>query len=301
MIKEKIKMERILNFIHASEAYRQGIFGQGVSIAVLDTGIYPHRDLQGRIFLFRDYVQGKSMPYDDNGHGTHISGIIAGNGEENVHGVAPGCRLCGFKVLDKRGNGKIEDTCRAVEDIIRLNEQKPRSIHMINISVGMTQSVQPALQRRLQETVEKAWDKGIVVLAAAGNNGPGENTVTSPGTSKKVITVGSLDDGAGSPFGKRGSGYSGQGPTEGCVVKPEILMPGTNILSCSNRPFGYTRKSGTSMAAPVLTGIIALLLCKYPSMTPNEVKMRLFYAASKKELKPEQKCWGTVTLERLLD
>lgn len=294
-------MERILNFIHASEAYRQGIFGQGVSIAVLDTGIYPHRDLQGRIFLFRDYVQGKNMPYDDNGHGTHISGIIAGNGEGTVHGVAPGCRLCGFKVLDKRGNGKIEDTCRAVEDIIRLNEQKPRSIHMINISVGMTQSVQPALQRRLQETVEKAWDKGIVVLAAAGNNGPGENTVTSPGTSKKIITVGSLDDGAGSPFGKRSSGYSGRGPTEGCVVKPEILMPGTNILSCSNRSFGYTRKSGTSMAVPVLTGIIALLLCKYPSMTPNEVKMRLFYAASKKELKPEQKCWGTITLERLLD
>lgn len=293
-------MERILNFIHASEAYRQGIFGQGIGVAVLDTGIYPHRDLQGRIFLFSDYVQGKTSPYDDNGHGTHICGIIGGNSQGAQHGVAPGCRFYGFKVLDKRGNGKIEDTCRAVEEILRMNEQKNHPIHIINISVGMMEAVQPLLQKRLLETVEKAWDKGIVVLAAAGNNGPGENTVTSPGISKKIITVGSLDDGAKDLSGSRGSGYSGRGPTAACVVKPEILMPGTNILSCANRGSGYVRKSGTSMAVPVLTGIIALLLCKYPSMTPNEVKMRLFYAASKKELKPDQKSWGTITLDNLL-
>lgn len=292
-------MERILNFIHASEAYRQGIFGQGIGVAVLDTGIYPHHDLQGRIFLFRDYVQGKASPYDDNGHGTHICGIIGGNGSGTHHGVAPGCRLYGFKVLDKRGNGKIEDTCNAVEEIIRINTEGKHPIHIINISVGMTETVQPALQKRLLETVEKAWDKGIVVLAAAGNNGPGENTVTSPGISKKIITVGSLDDGAGDLNSSRESGYSGRGPTAACVVKPEILMPGTNILSCANRNTGYVRKSGTSMAVPVMTGIIALLLCKYPSMTPNEIKMRLFYAASKKELKTDQKCWGTITLERL--
>ncbi len=292
-------MERILNFIHASEAYRQGIFGQGIGVAVLDTGIYPHRDFRGRIFLFRDYVQGKTSPYDDNGHGTHICGIIGGNNQGVHHGVAPGCRLCGFKVLDKRGNGRIEDTCRAVEEILKINAQGRRPIHIINISVGMMETVQPALQKRLLETVEKALDKGIVVLAAAGNNGPGENTVTSPGISKKIITVGSLDDGAGDPLGNQGSGYSGRGPTAACVVKPEILMPGTNIVSCANRGSGYVRKSGTSMAVPVLTGIIALLLCKYPSMTPNEVKMRLFYAASKEELKPDQKSWGTVTLDRL--
>lgn len=292
-------MERILNFIHASEAYRQGIFGQGIGVAVLDTGIYPHRDLQGRIFLFQDYVQGRKGPYDDNGHGTHISGIIGGNASSVNHGVAPECRLCGFKVLDKRGNGKIEDTCHAVEDIININAHGGKVIHIINISVGMMESVQPSLQSHLLETVERAWNEGIVVLAAAGNNGPGENTVTSPGTSKKIITVGSLDDG-GDYFGGRGSGYSGRGPTEACVVKPEILMPGTNILSCANRPSGYVRKSGTSMAVPVLTGMIALLLCKYPSLTPNEVKMRLFYAASKKELKSDQKSWGTITLERLL-
>lgn len=293
-------MERILNFIHASEAYRQGIFGQGIGVAVLDTGIYPHRDLQGRIVYFRDYVQGKLSPYDDNGHGTHICGIIGGNSQGAHRGVAPGCRLYGFKVLDQRGNGKIGDTCHAVEEILKINAAGKYQIHIINISVGMMETVQPALQKRLLETVEKAWDKGIVVLAAAGNNGPGENTVTSPGISKKIITVGSLDDGAGDSMGNPGSGYSGRGPTAACVVKPEILMPGTNIVSCANRGLGYVRKSGTSMAVPVLTGMIALLLCKYPSMTPNEIKMRLFYAASKEGLKPEQKSWGTITMDRLL-
>ena len=293
-------MKRILKFVQADYAYRRGIYGQGIGVAVLDTGIYPHQDLKARIVFFRDYVNQKNAPYDDNGHGTHIAGIIGGHNQTENHGIAPGCSLYGFKVLDKNGNGKIQDTCRAVEDILKMNVLYAKGIRIINISVGMIESVQPALQKRLLAAVERAWDEGIVVIAAAGNNGPGENTVTSPGISKKIITVGSLDDGADLRSSRRSGGYSGRGPTDDCVVKPEILMPGTNILSCANRPTGYVRKSGTSMAVPVLTGMIALLLSKYPSMTPNEVKMKLFYAASKKELTAGQKAWGTVFLDRLL-
>lgn len=289
-----------MNFIQAQEAYRQGILGQGVNVAVLDTGIYPHQDFEGRITFFKDMIRGRKQPYDENGHGTHISGIIGGNGSGAIHGVAPACNLCVWKVLDQRGNGKILDACNAVEEIIARNARERMAVRIINISVGMMDAVQTDLQKQLLDTVERAWDAGIVVLAAAGNNGPGENTVTSPGISKKIITVGSLDDGGGNLVSGRGIGYSGRGPTSACVVKPEILMPGTNILSCANRPVGYVRKSGTSMAVPVLTGMIALLLCKYPSLTPNEVKMRLFYAASKKELRPDQKSWGTITLKRLL-
>lgn len=293
-------MERILKYIHAAHAYRRGVYGRNVGIAVMDTGIFPHQDLKNRIVFFRDYVNGRSLPYDDNGHGTHIAGIIAGSGHVR-HGIAPESVLYGFKVLDEKGNGRIQDTCRALEDILRMNRNHTAHVRIINISVGMTEHVQPNLQSRLLETVEEAWDAGIVVLAAAGNNGPGENTVTSPGISKKIITVGSLDDGTAerTGFGRRG-GYSGRGPTDACVIKPEILMPGTNILSCENSPQGYVRKSGTSMAVPVLTGVIALLLSEYPSLTPNEIKLRLYYAADKAGLKGGQKSWGTVSLDGLL-
>ena len=136
------------------------------------------------------------------------------------------------------------------------------------------------------------------VLAAAGNNGPGENTVTSPGVSKKIITVGSLD--TINERKREPSLYSGRGPTESCVVKPEILMPGTDIISCGTRPGTYIRKSGTSMAVPVVSGMIALLLCKYPAMMPNEVKLQLYRSADHSGIDESFKCWGTVDLQRLL-
>jgi len=290
-------MERVLKEIHADYAYERGCFGQGIGIAVLDTGVYMHPDLQGQISMFRDYVNGRNVCYDDNGHGTHISGIIAAKNKSENHGVAPESRLFISKVLDRNGNGKIEDTCRAVEDLIRDNREWRRTVRILNISVEMTDTVRPAMQQRLLAAVEEAWDSGIVVIAAAGNNGPGAHTITSPGISRKIITVGSMDDQWESPDGK---GYSGRGPTEECVIKPEILMLGTNILSCSNRKDGYTRKSGTSMAVPVLSGVIALLLNVYPSLTPNEVKMRLFYAARQTDEAAGRKSWGTVTLEGLL-
>lgn len=299
-------MERILNLIRAPYAYRFGFFGQGIGIAVLDTGIYAHRDLVENISGFQDYVNkmqagygesARKQCYDDNGHGTHISGIIGGKSTSTLHGVAPACNLYSYKVLDRAGNGRITDTCQALEDILALNRRQPHAVRIINISVGMTDTVGQALQKRLLETVEAAWDSGIVVIAAAGNNGPGEHTITSPGISKKIITVGSLDDGWKTSGLK---GYSGRGPTDECVVKPEILMPGTNIYSCANHGNSYVKKSGTSMAVPVLSGAIALLLNAYPSLSPNQVKMRLFYAAKHTELTDNQKCWGTITLDQLL-
>lgn len=290
-------MERILESIHASYAYERGFYGRGIGVAVLDTGIFPHQDLQNKTIYFKDYIKGRRMPYDDNGHGTHISGIIGAKNDTGRHGVAPECCLLGFKVLDRGGNGLIEDTCRAVEHVIRMNRETPGAVRIINVSVGMTGAARPGQQSRLLEVVEKAWDSGIVVVAAAGNNGPGENTITSPGISRKIITVGSIDDGWNAGQDK---GYSGRGPTAECVVKPEILMPGTNIVSCLNRRTGYTRKSGTSMAVPVLSGMIALLLNAYPYLSPNEVKMRLFYGARQTGLTDNRKCWGTVSLDNLI-
>ena len=261
-------------------------------------GISPHTDLQGRIAGFRDYIRQRPQPYDDNGHGTHISGIIGAGGKGAIHGVAPGCYLWSCKVLDKNGNGKIQDTCQAVEDIVAYNQRHTQKIRIMNISVGMLERVQPELQKRLLQCVERAWDQGIVVLAAAGNNGPGEHTVTSPGISKKIITVGSLD--SCSETRRELSLYSGRGPTASCVVKPEIVMPGTDIISCGTRQGSYVKKSGTSMAVPIVSGIIALLLSKDPSLTPNEVKLQLYRSADRTGMDRRIKCWGTIDLRKLL-
>lgn len=293
-------MERVLRQIHADEIYRRGILGQGTGVAILDTGIYPHRDLKSQIHFFRDFVGQKTLPYDDNGHGTHVAGIIAGAGRQPWHGIAPAAHLYIYKVLDQNGNGKIEHTCRAIDEILRWNQKMPGVIRILNISVGMMLHVQPKAQKELLDAVEKAWDHGIVVVAAAGNNGPKAGSVTSPGISRKIITVGSLEERKNQQPGLlQASDYSGRGPTGNCIVKPELLMPGTNILSCANRSDGYVYKSGTSMAAPVLSGMLALFLSAYPDLGANEVKMRLFYASSRGRNETVKNGWGTVTLDRL--
>ena len=145
------------------------------------------------------------------------------------------------------------------------------------------------------------WDAGLIVVAAAGNEGPGRGTITIPGTSKKIITVGAYDDYSYSAMRKRNmSYYSGRGPTSGCIVKPEIVEPGNSIVSCSANRAGYSAKSGTSMATPVLSGIIALLLERYPYMTNKEVKMRLYERAVDLGLPKSRQGWGRIEIDKLI-
>lgn len=296
-------MKRVLSMIHADYAHRRGLYGSGVGVAVLDTGVYVHHDFDSRIREFYDYVNGGQFPYDDNGHGTHICGIIGGNGTgtrsgRNLLGVAPKANLYVYKILDKAGGGKIDSTTKAIYDLIRRNAD--RKVRVINISAGMNEHVEERESLRLIRAVEDAWDAGIVVVTAAGNNGPEEGSITVPGVSKKVITVGSVDDEDTRQVSRMESGYSGRGPSRECVVKPEVLAPGTGILSCSSRGNGYTIKSGTSMAAPVVTGMIALLLEYYPFLTPRDVKLLLFERAMRLPGRAGRQGWGMVFLDRLL-
>mgnify|MGYP002907464937 FL=1 len=139
-------------------------------------------------------------------------------------------------------------------------------------------------------------------MSAAGNNGPGRGTVTVPGISRKIITVGSLDDRIYTDErGRKYANYSGRGPTKSCIVKPEIVTAGSGIVSCSNKRDGYTVKSGTSMAAPIVTAAIALLLQKKPYLTPAMVKMRLHDTAVSIRLPKEQQGWGMLDVKALLD
>ena len=266
--------------------------GKGVGVAILDTGACLHLDFGSRILAFRDYVRGWTMPYDDNGHGTHVAGIIGGNGRASrgrYCGIAPGCSLIPIKVLDEKGNGKKESVIHAM-DWIEKNREK-YNIRVVNISVGSTTQGE---NQDLIEAVEHIWDIGLVVVAAAGNLGPKRGSITAPGCSRKVITVGASD------MVMENQGISGRGPTRECISKPDIVAPGCAIISCANREGAYQTKSGTSMSTPLVSGVLALLLQKYPNMTNRDVKLRLRERAVDLGLPRNQQGWGLLDAERLL-
>lgn len=294
-------MDRIRQLLNTDYAYKRGYTGRNVTVAVMDTGLYPHKDVKQRILNFYDTYQHQVSPYDDNGHGTHVTGIIGGDGccsSGKYMGMAPQCNLLPIKVLDRYGGGNIENVKRGVHWM--LSQKKKYHIRILNISVGMLKHTKEREQVELIKLVEQVWEEGIVVVAAAGNNGPQQNTVTVPGICRSVITVGSSDDREESRLEhgfKRG--YSGCGPTDSCIIKPEILAPGTRIISLGRTDCAYTTKSGTSMATPVVAGAIALLLDKYPDMTPKDVKLKLYNTANR-NCNRYMQVWGCLDVIKLL-
>ncbi|MDE5414834.1 S8 family peptidase [Alkalihalobacterium chitinilyticum] len=281
---------------NARDVVRNGttLTGEGVTIAVIDTGVYPHEDLSGRIVDFVDFINQRSDPYDDNGHGTHCAGDALGDGsasDGSYRGPAPKANLVGIKVLNKLGSGSLETVMQGVEYCIHYNESNPENrIDVINLSLGS-----PALRYEnenedpMVRMVNQAWDAGIVVCVAAGNSGPEFETIASPGVSQQVITVGAIDDrDTVEREGDDVASFSSRGPTVYGEIKPDILAPGVNIVSLrSPKSFidklqkgnrvgsDYITLSGTSMATPICAGIVALMLEHDPALTPNQVKERL--------------------------
>ncbi len=269
--------------------------GRGIGVAILDTGIAPHIDFDHRLKGFADFVFRKRYPYDDNGHGTHVAGIIGGSGRASqgqYRGIAPGCHMVGMKVLDRYGNGRKEDVLQAFLWLRR--NYKSYGIRIVNISVGTTCNTWRE-HRALIAGVEQLWDQGLVVVAAAGNQGPAPGSITAPGSSRKIITVGSSD------MIREHKGISGRGPTLECVCKPDIVAPGHEIVSCSSYRNGYTVKSGTSMSTPYVSGAIALLLEKEPELTNAEVKLRLKDCAEDLGLPHNLQGWGKFSLKNFIN
>lgn len=288
--------------IHCDSVYDRGITGKGVAVAVLDTGIFLHEDFGNRVIAFKDYVNHRVEPYDDNGHGTHIAATIGGSGVSSggaYRGVAPGVSLVAVKVLDQKGNGFASDVLAGLGWIREHKDEY--NIRIVNISVGSLSRWDMTENSVLVRGVDAAWDAGLVVVVAAGNHGPGRMTITTPGISRKVITVGCSDDYKEvDVMGNRMVDYSGRGPTMACVCKPDIVAPGSGIVSCSNQPARYMTKSGTSMSTPLVSGAIALLLERYPGMTNKEVKLRLMERAVDLGMPHNQQGWGMLDAEKLV-
>lgn len=322
-------MNRASAIIKSNWAHEHRIYGRGVGIAIVDSGISLHPDFsedsRNRIIAFQDFINGRINPYDDNNHGTHVAGIAGGNGRSSgglYMGVAPQCNLIGVKVLNYKGNGNVPDVLNGLEWIIR--NRRKYNIRVVNISVGTTSDKESDENSMLVKGVNEVWDAGMVVLAAAGNNGPLPKSIGAPGNSRKIITVGASDDSMPvNMFGNQTRDYSGRGPTPACIKKPDIVCPGSNIISCNaiknyqgknpvlpkslNRAGirdyyqnMYVSKSGTSMATPMVSGAIALLLSVYPDMTPKDVKMKLRESGTDLGFPQSKQGWGLLNIERLL-
>lgn len=283
--------------------------GDGVTIAFLDSGIANHPDFAGRIVAFRDFVNGKSFPYDDVGHGTHVCGIAAGDGKSSggiYSGIAPHAGIIMAKVLNDKGDGNSEDMLNAINWLLELRKKVPFSI--LNISIGTKSDRENGNVRLLMEAVEQAWSEGVVVTCATGNNGPFAMSLTPMAMSKKAISVGCHDEGYHTKSGYCCEDYSGRGPSKYDLRKPDLVAPGTEIVSCCHRFSGNTRKytpyikkSGTSMSTPIVSGSIALLLSKYPELNNDDVKQRLLYSARDlKEIWTKQG-WGMLDVQKLLN
>lgn len=198
--------------------------------------------------------------------------------------------------MDKQGRGSSADLLSGLQWIYE--NKKKYDIRIVNLSVGtvISNSFDP-----LVSAVETLWDSGVVVVAAAGNGGPSPGSVTSPGTSRKVITVDCLDDHKKcNIWDTEIKDFSGRGPTGDCIIKPDILAPGAEIYSCSNTG-EYIPLSGTSMSTPIVSGAAALLLEKYPKLTPNQIKYMLKITSDDMAYPKNRQGWGLLNIERLLN
>lgn len=193
----RILLDVAVPAIHANSLWGKTYTGEGVTIAVLDTGIYPHPDFlqpRNRLLAFQDYVKNKKKPYDDNGHGTHCAGAAAGNGYASAgkyRGPAYEAGIVAVKTMNKLGIGKASATIKGIEWVLA-NRQKYQ-IKVITLSLGYKATVSYR-EDPLCQALEKAWENGLVVCTAAGNDGPETKTINSPGIHPAYITVGAFDE-----------------------------------------------------------------------------------------------------------
>lgn len=306
LLNESVPLIKAPDVWNMKDSQGRAVTGQGVKIAIIDTGIdYTHRDLGGctseqfvnkqcaKVVGGYDFFNGDNDPIDDNGHGTHVASIAGGNGTPK--GVAPAASLVAYKVLSEWGGGWENDVLAAIEAVMltRLNNDATDDIDIMNFSLGgWGDPADP-----LSSAIDQSAEIGVVSAISAGNSGPDEQTIGSPGLANKAITVGATDK---TPTM---AGFSSRGPViqmldiQNEIIKPNLVAPGVNICaaransinsaSASVKGGGTTPDcdskhiffSGTSMAAPHVAGAAALLKQLYPQWTSEEIKGALMGVA----------------------
>lgn len=253
--------------------------GKNLTVAFIDTGIYEHGDFvvgDKRIKYFKDFINGKEICYDDNGHGTFVAGVCCGNGALSCgkySGIAPQANIVSLKALNGLGEASADKILNAMEWVY--NNHRQYNIKVVCMSFG---SEPLGFNDPIMAGADALWQEGIVVVAAAGNSGPEYQTIKSPGVSSKIITVGGFDDNRLSQeefdehyfeiaeFSSRGPAFQ--------RFKPDLIAPSVDIVSCG-REKPYVTLSGTSVATPMIAGCALLLLEKEPYLKPNDVKRKL--------------------------
>ncbi len=332
---------RLAANLPASGSTNAGYVGLSVGVAVLDTGVSSHGDLSDDIlqysFLGGAYPtptieNGEIAAFNDDvredgyGHGTHVAGLLTGSGIGSggqFKGSAPESKLLALQVLDANGSGSMSDVMAALDWLLTYGEYF--DIRVVNLSLGKGISESNETDP-LVLAVERLWDAGIVVIVAAGNDGySGSMTINSPGNSRKVITVGSLTDNATGADHSDDyvSSFSSQGPTIGdYVLKPDLLAPGNRLVgavwkksilakalqhrqkACDATDCGddvYLEMSGTSMATPMVSAAVALMLDKDPTLSPATVKARLMRSAFKLDADPTEAGAGLLDADAALN
>ena len=263
------------------QLHAEGIDGRGVTVAVIDSGVARHEDFGDRIKAFKDFGSKRRAPFDPRGHGTHVAGIILGDGEK-IDGIAPKADLVSCRVASP--NEAVE----ALDWVIANREKY--SIDVVNLSLGAPANPDPE-KDELRKAAERAVAAGLIVVASAGNECTGDScqaTITSPGNSPDVITVGALDDHGTS---KRADDNIWKMSSQGAKGsgKPDLVAEGVNVVSVlapksdyaerAGHDAHYVSASGSSQATSMVTGAVTLLMQANPSLSNAEVKEILLKTA----------------------
>jgi serine protease AprX len=277
----------------AATAWGNGDYGKGIGVALLDTGASPVPDLATHLINGPD-LSGEGTDIDTFGHGTVMAGLIAGDGTASnglYDGVAPQATVIAVKAGGANGVADVSTLLAGLSWVSAYASQF--NIRVVNLSWGFAPTQNP-LTDPIDYAVERLWKQGIVVVASAGNDGPGAGTILSPGDDPLVITAGAYDDNQTStPSDDRIPAWSSQGPTVFGAAKPDIVAPGrytiatrspgSTIETANPQAWfgsGYIRGSGTSEATAVTSGLVALLLSARPNLTPDQVKWLLIHTAN---------------------
>ena len=285
---------RIQKVVRANKGWAEGITGRGVTVGLLDTGVYNHPDLAGRVICGADLTAEAGTPaecQDTFGHGTFMAGLIAGNGASSngkYKGAAPEARIVSVKASGYDGSTDVSTILAGIQWFVAFKDQY--NIRVLNLSLG-SDSAQDYRLSPMNYAVERAWDAGIAVVVSAGNSGPDASTVMKPGDDPFVITVGSSNDEGSMSIGDdMVPVFSSRGPTRANgLSKPDVVSPGVHTISLRSPGSAidnnhgatavvdgsYFRGTGTSMSTATVSGAVAQMLQRNPGLSPDEVKMRL--------------------------